>query len=263
VPDEFVCRFHLPPLEGEPDGVARVLFGWNDPQLAGLLANPNLFIHGFENMQIPVQLLGPDFHVPAPPPAVPHGAVFAADPQNVHRREVSAQTNKATEFLLKINVPIETAAHLWRDVAVAFAALSDGDYAVENFNDVMRDVEKGWKMKTCREEGDHLYMLLMDGLVTYIKTSEHKEDLWKRLWQECSDAVGMCCEGHISRLCNVLVGYVEGLDPPVALGELIQQKMAAIAGQEIPEADKRRMANQFFEEHAVPEAERAAWLDAF
>jgi hypothetical protein len=47
------------------------------------------------------------------------------------------------------------------------------------------------------------------------------------------------------------------------LGELIQQKMAAIAGQDIPEDDKRRLANEFFDQHGVVEGERVAWLDAF
>ena len=75
--------------------------------------------------------------------------------------------------------------------------------------------------------------------------------------------MGMCCEGHISRLCNVLVGFDDAFQPPVALGELMQQKMAAIAGLDVSEEEKRRQATQWFTEHGVPEAERVAWLDAF
>jgi hypothetical protein len=73
----------------------------------------------------------------------------------------------------------------------------------------------------------------------------------------------MCCEGHISRLCNVLVGFDEAFQPPVPFGEILQNKMAAIAGLDIPEEEKRKQANAFFDEHRVAQEERSAWLDAF
>jgi hypothetical protein len=61
----------------------------------------------------------------------------------------------------------------------------------------------------------------------------------------------------------VLVGFDDAFQPPVAFGELMQQKMAAISGLDVPEEEKRRQATQWFDEHGVPEAERVAWLDAF
>ncbi len=61
----------------------------------------------------------------------------------------------------------------------------------------------------------------------------------------------------------MLVGFVEGLGPQVSLGELIQQKMPAIAGLDIPEDVKGRLDNEFFDQHGVLEGERVAWLDAF
>jgi len=184
---------------------------------------------------------------------------FAHDAQNVHRSDVSEQTNKATEFLLKIK-PAET-QETERELTLAW--MSKPLRRMYDFLMVMTDVHGWFHTVTCRNAGDRLYFRLLRNLVHYIKHSEHKDELWERLWQECSDSVGMCCEGHISRLCNVLVGFVEGLGPQVSLGELMQQKMAAIAGQDIPEADKKRMANEFFDQHGVPDADRVAWLDAF
>lgn len=218
-----------------------------------LLGDPNVFVHGFEDMQIPPAVLAA--------PQVPRVVPFAADPQNVHRKEVSEQTNKATEFLLNVKLPAKNQNLLWRFAAVKFL-----EFAAENirlFVDVIADVERWLNTDTCRKRDDFLYCRLMYALIMYIKKSEHANELWKRLWEECCDSLGMCCEGHISRLCNVLVGYVEGLDAPVALGELMQQKMAAIAAQDIPEEDKKRMANEFFDTHGVPDAERVAWLEAF
>jgi hypothetical protein len=73
----------------------------------------------------------------------------------------------------------------------------------------------------------------------------------------------MCCDGHISRLCNVLVGFDEAFAPPVPFGEILQSKMAAIATQDISTDEKVQQATAFFNEYAVPEADRTAWLDAF
>jgi hypothetical protein len=67
----------------------------------------------------------------------------------------------------------------------------------------------------------------------------------------------------LERGFNVLVGFDETFRPPVALGELMQQKMAAISGLDVSEEEKRRQAIQWFTEHGVPEEERVAWLDAF
>jgi hypothetical protein len=43
----------------------------------------------------------------------------------------------------------------------------------------------------------------------------------------------------------------------------MQQKMAAIASLDVSDEEKRRQATAWFDEMAVPAAERAAWLDAF
>ena len=73
----------------------------------------------------------------------------------------------------------------------------------------------------------------------------------------------MCCEGHLSRLCNVFVGFDEAFRPPVSLGELLQNKMAAIASLDLSYDDKIQQAIDFFNEVGLPHADRSAWLDAF
>ena len=252
VEDDFVCQRHLPPDEGGPQQQARLLVGWNPEDLAELIVDPNIFVVGFEDLNIPAELLAV--------PQVPQVLAFADDAQNVHRKEVSEQTNKAVEFLFKLKPPAEQETE--RDISVSFLTMA-GKFVYGQYLEVMNDIHKWFHTKDCRENGDRFYFRILRSLVFFIKQSEHENELWKRLWQECSESVGMCCDGHISRLCNVLVGYVEGIGPQVSLGELTQQKMAAIAAQDIPEADKRKQANEFFNEHKVPHAERDAWLDAF
>jgi len=94
-------------------------------------------------------------------------------------------------------------------------------------------------------------------------SDETKIELFKRTFEECFESVGMCCDGHISRICNVLVGFDETFAPPVPFGELLQSKMASIAAADISTDEKIQQAVAFFNEHNVPESERSAWLDAF
>ncbi len=135
-----------------------------------------------------------------------------------------------------------------------------------NFIQVSSDINKWFNTKTCRAKDDNLYRKLLRGLVALIiseKDEERKSEMYRRCWEECNESVGMCCEGHISRLCNVLVGFDEAFQPPVSFGEILQSKMATIAGMDVTEEEKRKLATAFFDEHKTPEADRTAWLDAF
>jgi hypothetical protein len=92
---------------------------------------------------------------------------------------------------------------------------------------------------------------------------ERRSELWRRFYEECNESVGMCCEGHISRLCNVLVGFEEDFKPPVPFGEIVQTTMAKISEMDAPLEEKVKLAMAFFDEHKVPLEARTAWLDAF
>jgi hypothetical protein len=57
------------------------------------------------------------------------------------------------------------------------------------------------------------YRLVMDGVWVFIDSQ--KEDIQKeitgRLSQELEDNIGMCPQGNLSRLVNVLSGYIDGV----------------------------------------------------
>ena len=72
----------------------------------------------------------------------------------------------------------------------------------------------------------------------------------------------MCCEGHLARLTNVLVGFDEDIPAPVAVGEILQQKIAAIAALDVRVEEKVGQAWVVFVELNIPMEERMAWLDA-
>jgi len=72
----------------------------------------------------------------------------------------------------------------------------------------------------------------------------------------------MCCEGHISRLANVLVGFDETFRPPVPVGEVLQTRMAAIAQLKLSHKHKLQRAIELMDELKIPVNERAPWLEA-
>ena len=199
----------------------------------------------------------------APRAAVPELQRLAGDAQNVHTTAVTRQTNTSVDKLLAVNVPGTQQTE--RQLTLAWFSLPKPP----GFNEYLRvatDVNRWFLTNTCRAENDNLYRKLLRGLVALIERQEGetRTELYKRLWEECKEATGMCCEGHISRLCNVMVGFDESFQPPVSLGEILQSKMSAIASlMDVPTETKITHANAVFDELGVPAAERVAWLEAF
>ncbi len=200
---------------------------------------------------------------PAPAP-VPELGRLALDNQNVHTGLVNRVTEEGIARLCAVPVPESqdtrrTILHVFTGMAVPYETLMT----------VWRDMEHWWAIERCRVPAhappDELYRRTLRGLVAYIgrvESEETKSELYRRLYQEALESVGMCCDGHMSRLVNVLVGFDDAFRPPVSQGELIQNRMASIAGLEGVSVEERlRQANAFFDEIAYPGPDRAVWLE--
>lgn len=213
----------------------------------------------------PPDLTAPAQWIPVPPPVVNRNglAAIARDVQNVHTRVVSEQTNKGLEKLLEASKN----ARVMRTPEWFAARWLTRGYG--NWRDVSRtvvDMKHWYERDFCKTANDWLYRKALDGLYLTIKNTKSEElqtELYKRAFEECFESNAMCCEGHISRVCNVLVGFDDAFAPPVPFGEILQNKMAAIYAMEIETEKKIVLATDFFNEFAVPEAERSAWLEAF
>ena len=231
----------------------------------------SFFIRVEDEMNIPVFRIAwealLDAHAPPPPPPPPARttlAALAADTQNVHTRAVVTQTQELETLLLA--VPVPESQQTESGLVQAWLALPANRFSSwGRILKTMNDIHLWFGTPNCRRENDNLYRRLLRGVVAKINRTdtELRPELYQRLWEECYEAVGMCCEGHISRLCNVFVGFDDAFRPPVSLGELLQSKMSVIAGLDIPDEDKRRQATAFFDEHGIPAEERTAWLEAF
>jgi hypothetical protein len=211
---------------------------------------------------------------PLPAAPLPQGqmARLARDTQNVHTQVVAKQTNGNLELLLEEELaPTQDALRLLTGWWMCCTRPSFEDYWR-----VMEDVRHWYTARTCKKTNDRLYRRVLDGLLAKIllateyegklgddpKKDELFKELTQRLWEECSEAVGMCCEGHLARLANVLVGFDEAFKPPIPVGEVLQQRMAAIAEMKLSTKLKLQKAVAVMDELEIPVADRAPWLEA-
>jgi hypothetical protein len=246
-PGTFYCDRH------RHDPVPRRL-PLHDP---GLLAGARL---------LPPGLLPPPRAGFPDPPQVPRGlAALARDNQNVHTREVNQQTEDGIRILCNTIVyPTQDTRKTL--VGTWCATIPDGWEKIYN---VYRDVEKWFATEHCRtvppQIPDKLYYRTVRGLVAYILRVDNPEtrtELFKRAYEECKESVGMCCDGHLARLVNVLVGFDDAFKPPVSPGDLIQNRMSVINAMDVSADEKIRLAHTFFTELGIGVDERAPWIDA-
>lgn len=187
---------------------------------------------------------------------------FTRDRQNVHTQIAAQHTNEALNLLLATPVVPDDTSPL-SHIQWAWCEMQRIPSDLKTFNAVLKDTTRWYRAPFCRSENDWLYKRTLDGLWMHIKDSPMKEELLKRLWEEAYDSLRMCCEGHISRLCNVLVGFDEAFKSPVSVGELLQQRISAIAEKDIPIPHKVGEAWAVFEELQVPRDKRMGWIEAF
>lgn len=211
-------------------------------------------------------------HFLAPPPVIQRQpqnrlVAIARDNQNVHTREVSEQTNKSTDILMGFYTQYCAERKSLRTpdwVAARWLPETYGSW--DKVSRIVNDMQHWYKTTNCRAPNDRLYKKLIDGLYTHIGRIEDRntaKEIYKRMFEECNEAVGMCCEGHISRLCNVLVGFDDNFAPPVPKGELLQNEMAKIANKDVSEEIKVQEAREVLKTLNIPNEEWNNWLEAF
>jgi len=193
---------------------------------------------------------------PPPPGPVPVLQRIATDAQSVHTAAVSKQTNEGERKLLAEK---GDGRQVGLRVARVFAH-RHGQF--HSFMRVMNDIDHWYSQQNCRQHGDRLYSRVLEGLYhTIMRQPEAtRKELFNRLWEEANESVGMCCEGHISRLVNVMVGFDDAFKPPVSLGEVLQNKMAALAASGA--ADVVQQAKAYMDSVGLTAAEQAPWLEA-
>jgi hypothetical protein len=196
------------------------------------------------------------------PPLVPAEDVrplerFAADPQNVHTTDTVRQTKEIVERVRTIPVPED---YKWNTRVVSKTigeiiaeCQLTSHAAAQMFNQYVSnvaiyDIEEG------------IYGKVLDSVWQYIKTSPDKEDLCKILKNEMTDNIGMCAQGNLSRICNILAGYLDGVGEQECLSERLGRLLSSVMSIEsiIERVEK---ACNILKENNVPMDEWEVWMD--
>ena len=191
-------------------------------------------------------------------------AQLAHDGQNVHTPEISKQLKDSLEILTKVEVPVDQTTTM-EEIVTGWRAAG---YPADVIERVRHDMVTWWNKTEIYHAGDKLYKKALRGLWWTIKSykGELRAELEKRLWDECKDAAlpySVCTQGHLARLSNVMVGFDDAFVPPVPVGEILQQKMAAISEMEVPYEKQIELAEAVLVELNIPAEEHKNWLAAF
>jgi len=193
---------------------------------------------------------------PPQPPANPL-ARFSADPQNVHTNQAVRQTKDIVEHVRKIPVP---EGYRWNTTAVSKTIgeiISEcqltSHAAAQMFNQYVSsvavyDIEEG------------IYGKVLDSVWQYIKASPDKEDLCKILKNEMTDNIGMCAQGNLSRICNILAGYLDGVGAQESLSDLLGRLLPPLADID-DEVERIRQACVILKDNGVPHDEWDTWTE--
>ncbi len=180
---------------------------------------------------------------------------FAADTQSVHRSSVQNSTHKAVVELLSRPAPPADQDTLPEIVGVFNTSTTLRWASLEARDVVVTELTDNYFNATAFNIA---YGRVVDHLWTYIRSHAEKGELVQRLAEELYEGRGMCANGKMARLINVVQGYDESL-ATAAPRELFQQRMGELSSK--PAAERESAARALFAEFRIPEDEHAAWLE--
>jgi len=182
---------------------------------------------------------------------------IAKNKQNIHAGIVSKNTDSGIKLLSEFPVPL--GQKTLTEIGAAWATI----YSSTKIEPVIADM-KYWGFKTTvMSTYTNVYKNALKGLWAKIKTytGDTRVELIQRLWEECSESVEMCADGHVGRLVNVLVGFDS--DIKVKTKADFQDAISKIAASSLANDAKILTAQNLMDEYSIPQEERQDWLDAF
>lgn len=151
---------------------------------------------------------------------------IARDIQSVHTTVVvNNVVKKAVEKLLKIEVPKDYA---WNSNSVSKTVveiMAKCNLSVKAAKDLC---SKYLSDDDIYGFGFGIYGRTLDGVWQFIINKQDNEDMIKVLKQELEDNVGMCSQGQLTRICNVLAGYIEDIGVGESINEVLGREFAKL-----------------------------------
>ena len=184
-------------------------------------------------------------------------ARIANDNQNVHTELVVNQTKKNVAEILKIPVPeifkwqrnklsmtyktIIMFCHLSPKSTWQFSSMYCSDATIY-------DLEPG------------IFGKVVDGVWQFIRSSPDKADLKKILAAELRDNIGMCAQGNLSRMCNVLQGYLDGIGQKESVSVILGREFSKLM-EIADEVERILTGTAILRNNAVPDDQWETWLE--
>jgi hypothetical protein len=173
---------------------------------------------------------------------------FVEDKQNVHTSIVVHNVTSLVKKILEIPVPPEYQTDTLK---------TPGEIILE----CKLSKNAAWQMmvKYCEEVdiyelGIGIYSKVLNSVWQFIIQSDDKINLYKILATEMEDNIGLCHQGNLSRLCNILSGYIV-----IEQKASIQEKLAEIRH----DPNRIEKAKDILKEYNIPENEWDVWLSPF
>lgn len=177
---------------------------------------------------------------------------FVQDNQNIHTKELVDPVIANAKMMIKLSKKKCPEQDTFKEI-VYECKLSDD--ARKQFCFMYYSDEKIYNLKA------PTYRLVLDGIWHYVlkQKEDTKKDILMRMSQELEDNIGMCSQGNLSRIINILSGFMDGIGQTYK--ESIQDKMAKIS--KIEDKDIRlKKAKDVLKKDKIPDDQWSAWLDA-
>lgn len=197
--------------------------------------------------------------------AVENLAKISSDSQSIHTVTVTRKTNEGIGILEGQAIPEgqKTLAEIKAEWLLLPHA-SQLPRAEKLLEQVMDDMKDWARRPFVMNQSRNIYKAVLRGLWAKIKTFDSvlKAELTKRLWEECLEAKGMCADGHVGRLVNVLTGFDEQFKNDISPKEYFQNNIALISNSDAPLEFKITQVKRLMDEIQMADNERDDWLSA-
>jgi len=185
-------------------------------------------------------------------------AQFIADPQNVHTSEAVRQTKDIVARVLTIPVPEE---YRWHPINSSKTPFEIGLECKLSQKAAWQMISQYAQDVAVYDIEPGIYGKVLDSVWQYVKSSPNKDELCVIARQELQDNVGMCAQGNLSRVCNILSGYLDGVAPPESIADKLGRLLPPLTS--IDDAyDRFIQAVVILKDNRVPRDEWTPWLDA-
>lgn len=174
---------------------------------------------------------------------------ISSDIENVHNSKVNKNIKKLSNEILKFPIPedLDVMKTIFNEVATTDDVRSQITYMYYNKDKFL-------------DYGESSYRRFMDHIISYTlsQPENKKKEIFTILNNEVRDSIGLCFQGNISRLINVLSGYIEiefEYEPTV------QEVFSEISKITDPNV-KFEKAIKAFDDFNIEYSEWGSWLEA-